>query len=340
MKTESIKKNIMGGAWKPNIYLTNLAIANFQADEDFIAGKLFPIVPVPLPTGKYYKFSKADLARDNMQRKPLMGKVPPAVLGQSDDQFDVKVDQLILGVDQIGALPFAAAGAPGVADPRRAIVRTAMEQAQLHLDIMFSEKYFQPGVWAEEKTGVGTAPSGSQFLKFDLPAADPVRVIDDAALMIRKNGRRRPNKVALGIDTFVALKHNPTVLERVKYSGSTANPATVNENVLAQLFGVEEVVVLASTQNKAKLGKAPDMEFVCDPKGMLLLYAPNAPAIDEPSAGYTFAWDMLGGGQFIAVSQFEGEPGTHTEYVEAILAYDMKVTGEDLAVYFKNCVGA
>lgn len=55
---------------------------------------------------------------------------------------------------------------------------------------------------------------------------------------------RMPNRLGLGINVFNALKVHPGILERVKYGGSTANPASVTENVLAQLFGVEKIVRL------------------------------------------------------------------------------------------------
>ena len=37
------------------------------------------------------------------------------------------------------------------------------------------------------------------------------------------------------------------------------------------------------------------------------------------------------------MSQWEGEPGTHSEYVEALMALDMKKTSDELAVYCKDC---
>ena len=120
--------------------------------------------------------------------------------------------------------------------------------------------------------------------------------------------------------------------------GSTPNPARVNENVLAQLFGVEQIKVLESTYNSARMGEADNMEFICDPDDMLLAYATNSPQIDEPSAGYIFTWDMLGNGAFTAFDQFEGEKGTHSEFIEGLMSTDMKKTCDDLAVYFKDCV--
>ena len=71
---------------------------------------------------------------------------------------------------------------------------------------------------------------------------------------------------------------------------------------------------------------------------MLLCYTTNSPAIDEPSAGYTFTWDMLGNGQWMAVTNYLGAPATHSEFVEGICAFDMKQVCPDLAVYFKDCV--
>ena len=76
-----ISKSIASGAFQPNTYLTNLSLASFQSDDDFAATKLFPIVPVALPVGRYFKFTAADLARDSVQLKPAFGRAQPALMG-------------------------------------------------------------------------------------------------------------------------------------------------------------------------------------------------------------------------------------------------------------------
>ena len=134
------------------------------------------------------------------------------------------------------------------------------------------------------------------------------------------------------------LKNHQAILERVKYGGTTANPASVTENVLAELFGVEKLVVLRSIANKAAMGADADMQFIGDPDAFLLSYATNSPAIDEPSAGYIFAWDMLGNGQILPILNYLGENGTHSEYVEGLMAFDMRKTADDLAMFFKDAV--
>ena len=334
---QGIQAEIAKG-WKPNQYLTNMSMAFFQDPADFVATSIFPVCPVQLSATYYYTFSKADLARDNVQRKPAFGRVNPAIMGQEDNTYKCEVDQVLVGIDQIATLNYQRSRAPGVADPRRAKVRFATEQMLLHQDILFASKFFNSGAWSNVKTGVASNPSTNQFLKWTDSSSDPIGQMDDLMTEIKKNGRRTPNRLALGVDAFNALKKHPDIIDRIKYTGTTANPAKVTPRVLAELFGVEQVKVLQSTYNSAGIGQAAAMDFICDSKAALLCYATNTPQIDEPSAGYIFTWDMLGNGAPVAFDQFEGENGTHSEFVEGLMSSDMKKTCDDLAVFLSACV--
>lgn len=336
---ESIKQDIAKGKLIPNMYLTNMSMAYFQAQNEYVAKSIFPMLPVQLSTASYYKFSKADLARDNVRRKPQFGKVAPAQMGMTDDSYRCFVDQVIVGLDRIENLDYSRSRAPGVADPRKAKAKFIAEQMNIHLDILFAENFFKTGVWGDEWTGENAYSDESQtFIKFNDANCDPVVLFDNLRTRVKKKARRKVNKLALGENAFNALKANPAIIERVKFGGSTANPATVNENVLAQLFGLDKVVVFGSTYNKAGLGEEEDMDFICNPDDALLVYSTDTPAIDEATAGYIFTWDMLGDGNFMATSQFEGEGGTHTEFMEGLMATDMKKTADDLAIYLHQCV--
>lgn len=332
----SIAADIAKG-WKPNNYLTNMSVAHFQPDDWFVSPFVFPILPVQLSTSYYYIFDKGDLARDNVQRKPEFGKVTPMMFGSKQELYSCEVDQIIVGIDQISTLNYQRSGAPGIIDPRRAKVRIATEQLKLHVDRVFADAYFKSGVWTNEWAGVTTTPSGKQFYKFSDSNCDPVKFIGDRRVEMMREGRRKPNVLALGVEAYEALKNNASILDRVKYSGSTANPATINANVLAQVFEIDRVVVLNSTYNKGGYGST-SMDFVCDSKGALLAYAAPNPAIDEVTAGYTFAWDMLGNGQYLAFDQYEGEKGTHTEFIEGLLSYTPKKVCDELGVFMKECV--
>ena len=327
--------------WQPNRYLTNMSMAFFANAGEYVATSIFPICPVELSTGYYYIYNKGDLARDNVQRKPKFGKVTPAQMGHTDESYRCEVDQIIVGIDQIGAVNYQRSNVPPSIDPKRAKNRFVTDQMLLHLDITFANSYFKSGVWANVFTGiasVGAAAGGSQFIQFSDAQSDPIRFFDARKRQIKLEGRRMPNKLTLGYDTFLALKEHPDLLERVKYTGSTANPAQVNERVLAELFGVDEVKVLYAAYNAAEEGQEDDMQFICEPDGALLSYTTPSPRIDEPSAGYIFTWDMLGNGNYMATDTFEGEGGTHSEFMEGLISTDMRKTCDDLACYMKKCV--
>jgi len=327
----TVRKNL--GAWKPNAYLSNLAMMYFESPE-YAHKRLFPICPVNLPSGYFYEFGKEELARDNFQQKPPYGTVQPAVLGIAEQAYNCKVYQMLLTQDQILRQPYSETGI----DLRRLRVQTLTEQMNLHLELEFAQKFFKAGVWADEWQGAATANTAQKKFKyFNKADSDPAAFFDSRAIDIKRNGRRRPNKLALGVETYAAIKNNPFIKERVKYSGTTQNPAVINEQVLAQVFGVEQVVVLDATFNAAPLGKPADMQYACDAKGALMIYAPDKPALDTPSAGEIFTWTAVGNDYFY-VEEHEGEAASHTDILEGLIAYDMKKTSDALAVYCGGCV--
>lgn len=324
--------------WRPNMYLTNVSIAAFQEPSYYVAPSVFPVCPVGMSTGQYYIFNKAELAKDQVDRKPSFGKVSPAVFSHTEDTYSCKVDQIIIGIDNIAALNYQRSKAPASIDPRRAKAKLTSEQMKLHLDRIFAKAFFNKDAWENVKTGKDSAPGTSEFIYFSDANADIIGLFDDYKRDILLSGRRMPNKLTLGYDAYVAMKNHPQFLERVTGSGSTPNPALVNENVIATVLGIPTVKVLYSTENAAELGQEADMQFIFDSKSALLSYAPESPAIDEPSAGYIFTWDMLGDGNWMATSAFPGEGGTHSEFIEGLMASDMKKTCDDLAIFLSGCV--
>ena len=328
-----VRKNL--GAWQPDRYLSNLSIAYFE-DDNFAYKKIFPVCPVPLPSGFFYEFSRSDLARDNFQQKPPYGHVQPSVIGYEKKSYNCEVHQSVISLDKIMALPYQRDETPF--EPTRLRVKTLTEQLGTHLELTFAKKFFNANAWSNVWTGATTDNAAQKKFKyFNEANSDPINFLDGRSIEIKREGRRRPNKLVLGVEVFATLKNHAAVQDRIKYSGTTQNPAVINENVLAQIFGVEQVVVCDSTYNAAKLGQAEDMQYVCSSKDALLLYTPDTPAIDVPSAGYLFAW-ILSGNDWIAITQHDGDPLDHTDNLEALIAYDMCKTADCLAVFMKDCV--
>lgn len=337
--TAQIQSAIAKGEYKPHTMLTNIALAYYQNAANYFAKAIFPVCRVSQSSDSYYIFNKEDLLRDGWQRKPEYGTVNPTVLSESEDTYSCKVDQMRMHISDIRMTDLKRRQGPSVADPRKQRTKYMAESANIHQDRVFANSFFKTGVWGNEWKG-GTADSSADktFIKFSDHNSDPLKFIKDRKREMLEQTGREPNRLAFGAEAFDALTMHPAILERVIHGGTTANPADVTAKVLAELFGIEKLVVMKSIHNKAKLGKEADMSFIGDPKGMLLAYATNAPSIDEPSAGYIFTWDMLGDGQIMPIFNYPGERGTHTEWVEGLMSYDMKKTADDLAVFCSDVV--
>lgn len=339
MTPAKIEALIAKGAFKSHAVLTNMALAYYQNAANYFARAIFPVCPVSLSSDLYYKFDKGDLLRDNWQRKPAYGQVAPAVLSENTDTYVCHVDQMIMGIDQIRQTDLQRRQGPAIRDPKVQRTKAIAEQANIHQDILFANSFFKSGAWANEFTGVDTTtPGDKQFIKFSNANSDPIKFIDEQKTAMHEQTGRTPNRLALGANVFNALKLHPGILERVKYGGSTANPASVTENVLAQLFGIEKLVVLKSIHNKAGLGEDTNMGFIGDPNSFLLVHATNSPSVEEPSAGYIFTWDMLGNGQYMPIIHRVKDDATHSEEVEGLMATDMRKVADDLALFCGDAV--
>ena len=333
-----VQSEIAKGIFRPHTALTNMALSYYQNSANYFAKSLFPVCPVQLSSDNYYVFNKEDLLRDNWQRKPAYGKVNPAVVSEHMETYNCQVYQMIMGIDLIRQTDLSRRQGPSISNTKQQRTKTMAEQANIHQDKIFANRFFKAGVWKNEWAGVDASATGKQFIKFSNDNSEPIKFVDERKTEMHQTTGRMPNRLGLGINTFNALKEHPAILERVKYGGSTANPASVTEKVLAELFGVEKLVVLKSIHNDAGLGEAENMKFIGDPNAFILTYATNAPSVDEPSAGYIFTWDMLGNGQYMPILNYPGEGGTHSEYLEGLMATDMKKTADDLAMFFTDAV--
>ena len=335
----SIQADIAKGVFRPHTALSTMALSYYQQDTNSLAKNMFPVCPVGLSSDNYYVFDKEDLLRDNWQRKPAYGKVDPAVISEHTETYACKVDQMIMGIDSIRQTDLNRRHGVRIADPRQQRTKVMAAQANIHQDSDFSKSFMRKGVWGNEGQGVdSTSPTDGKFIKFSNGNSDPIKFFDAKKTAMRQATGRTPNRLGLGINVFNALKEHPAILERVKFGGTTANPANVTENVLAQLFGIDKIVIDETVQNVAGVGQNADMQFIGDPDAFLLAYATDTPSIEEPSAGYIFTWDMLENGIILPVLNYQGEAGTHSEFVEGLMAYDMKKTADDLAFFGYDAV--
>lgn len=310
--------------------LTNLSVAYMQKQENFIADKVFPIVPVDKKSNKFFKYTKNDWFRDEAQRRA--DGTESAGSGYNLDTDSYSADVWAFHKD-VGDQVLANADAP--LTPLREASEFVTHRLLLRRELQFVTDFFTTSVWGTDVAGVSSSPSSGQFLQWNSSSATPIDDIEVGKSAILSSTGFEANTLVLGYDVFKYLKNHTTIVDRYKY---TQAGAYVTEDLLAKVFGVDRVLVAKAVKATNKEGAAGAYSFAFGKAALLCHVAPN-PGLLTPSAGYTFAWTGVseGLGSTLGVSQFRMEHLKATR-VEGQVAFDNKVVGSDLGYFFTTAV--
>ncbi len=257
--------------------LTNISIAFIQSADDFIADKVFPLIPVAKQSDRYFIYDKKNWYRTNAKRRGPGTESAGGGFSLSTDQYFADVLAIHQDVaDQIRA------NADVPLNMDRDASRWVTQQLLLKKELDWAAANFTTGLWTGSSTGGDITPA----TLWDAAGSDPV---DDILLekeSVKETTGFMPNTLTVAPQVHRALKSNASILDRIKHT----QLGSVTEDLLARLFEVDRYFVARATRDKAPEGAAEDMEFVFSPKDALLSYANPSPSIMTPSAGYTFAW--------------------------------------------------
>lgn len=321
-----------------NTPLTNVSVAYIQSSDAYIADKVFPKVPVSHQSDLYWKYSKADWRRTDVQRRAPSTQSPGVGWNFTTDSYFAHVyavhkdidDQLRANADNNFNLDSDA-------------TKFITNQLLLKRDIDWAANYFRTGVWATEYTGVASGPTGSQFVQWNQSASDPLSNVSSWIVSYRQLTGFKPTFMVIGANVMQALQNHPAILDRIKYT----QKGVITEDLIASFFNIPKLFVSYATKSVGPQindavaeDAATTYSFVADSKSVLLGYAPSGPALMTPSAGYTFTWNgynPTGNGEGIRVKSFRMEE-IASDRVEAEMTYDMKVVSPDMGIFLNTVV--
>ena len=310
--------------------LTNASVAYIQSADNFIATKVFPIVPVDKQSDLYFKYTKEDWFRDDAKVRADGAEAAVSGYGLTTDNYYAQVyavkkaigDQLMANFDS----PL---------DPLRDGAKFTAQLMLNRLEAQFVTDFVTTSVWGTDYEGVASSPTGNQFIQWsDLANSDPIQNIEAAKAKILSTTGFEANKLVLGYDVYRVLRNHPDIIDRVKYTGRDV-PDT---QYLAQLFGLDEVLVAKAVKNTAAEGQTGSFSFSFGKSAILVHSAPN-PGLLMPSAGYSFQWRGVseGLGLTVGTKQYRVEQNAAT-FVESQIAFDNKLVAADLGAYFGTAV--
>jgi hypothetical protein len=301
--------------------LTNISVAYMQKQENFIANKVFPIVPVDKQSDKYFSYTKNDWFRDEARLRADATESAGGGYNLSTSSYSADVWAFH---KDVGDQTRANADAPINVD--REAVEFVTSRLLLKMETEFVSNFFTTGVWATDNT-----PSN---LWSDYTNSDPLNDVEDAKRAILATTGFEPNTLVLGYDVFKELKNHPDLVDRIKYTSSNV----ITTEMIARMFDVERVLVSKSVKATNNEGGTAAYDFTAG-KNALLCYSAPSPGLLQPSAGYVMSWTGVSGGlgQTIGASRFRME-SVKADRIEGEMAFDMKVVASDLGYFFSAVV--
>lgn len=311
--------------------LTNISVAYMQRQENFIADKVFPIIPVDKKSDKYFVYTKNDWFRDEAQRRA--DATESAGSGYNLTTGTYNADVWAFHKD-VGDQTVANADAP--LNPLREAAEFVTHRLLLRRELQFVSDFFTTGVWADDVAGVAGAPSSGETKQWsDYTSSDPINDIEAGKSEILSNTGMEANTLVLGYEVFRQLKNHPDLVDRIKYTSSQ----TITADMIAAMFDIPRVLIAKAVKATNNEGASDAYGFAFGKAALLCHVAPN-PGLLTPSAGYHFSWTGVsqGLGANIGTSSFRME-SIKADRVEAEMSFDNKVIGADLG-YFWNTIVA
>ena len=299
--------------------LTNLLIGYMQADDRFVASKVFPIVPTDKDSGTYYIFTKKYWFSDTMMPRAPGGDYSKSGFGVSSTTY--KTLQYAL--------------AKTIADEERANSQIPMDLEQaavmwlaqknlLRKEIAFATDFMATSVWGTSDT---TATDWDDF-----SLGDPYANIRTARRTISNNTGQRANTLVCGLIVADALENHPDIIDRLKY---TAAATEVNiKSAIAAIFGLSSYLVAEASYNTADEGQTFSASAIIDDDALVCYVDPSA-GIFGATAGKTFSW-LPGGGEGLVMNNRLDE--NDADLIKMKAQWDQKAVATDLGYFFSDIV--
>ena len=319
--------------------LTNISIAFMQSAEKFVAGRVFPNIPVTSQSDVYFIFDRGEFNRDGMEERAPATESAGGTYEVGTDTYHARVyayhkdvpDQLRANQDEPINLD-------------RQGTEFVTLKGLIKREVTWVEQYLKPAVWtfavdgaAARSANLDPRGNANDIAYWSDSSSTPIEDVRLMKRLVLEQTGFMPMTLTLGRPVFDALLDHPDIVGRLD-RGQTSGPAAATRDSLAALFELDSVLVMDAIQNTAKEGQSASHSFIGG-QHALLSYRPSTPGLLTPSAGYTFGWSgMVGAGNDgIRIKRFRMEH-LESDRIEAEMAYDQKLIAADLGAFFNGIV--
>jgi hypothetical protein len=312
-------------------YLTNFSVNFVQDRNNFIAHRAATVIPVLKQTDKYVVYPRGYFWRDEAAPRPLGGR--PRQIGYKVDEGSYSADEFALE-HVVDDRQYANVDDPINLDENATTLLTGKNV--IKQDRVWAEKFFGTGKWTKDVVGVVSTPvEGTSILHFSDANSDPIGVIDFYKDYMHERTGFMPNTLVLGAAVKRTLRLHPDIADRIKYT----QVGIADEQMLASLFEIPNVLVARGIYNAADEGATDDFQYIANRDGFWLGYIEPNPGLDKPTAVANFAWTGLIPGVTNAIGgvmERGRDERAHSNWFQNRMAWDLKQVSADLGIYFSD----
>ena len=313
-----------------DVPLTNLTVAYAQEASGFIADKVFGTVSVSKQSDKYYKYDREGLRHGDVKVLAPRTEVNRVGMALSTDNYFADVRGLGMDFDEQ-----TLANEDTMLEIRSQGANVLMEKILIDREVRWADTFFKAGVWGTE-----TTPAN---LWSDYTNSTPIVDVTNARRAMQlKSGGYKPNVMVVGKAVRDILVNHPDILARLNGGATVSNTALITDAKLAEIFEVEQFLVMEAVYNDAAEGLTDNIDFIGG-KHAMLAYKPSSMGLRTPASGAIFTWDSIPSvsGLGITVESFSDDALKRQQIAEMIqvkCSDDMKVIGADLGYFFDSVV--
>lgn len=306
-----------GGSLHINQALSNISVK--YTNNEFIAGQILKEVPVKKESDVYYIYNRdfkipETLRADRSPASMHSWSVSTSTYNLNEHALaDIVTDRERRNMDS-----------PLQADIDT--VENLTDKIMLRQEYEVSKLLFTTTSWGNNETIV-TATS------WDYAAGTatslPIQDMLSATSSILMRGGIRPNTLVLGWDTFVVLKENQNVYDRIKY----VERALITPELLASVFDVEKVFVGTAVYDSAADGITESMGYVWGPNALLCYINPSM-GLKKVTAATMLR--ITEAGKPYKVKKWRREE-LSGDQVEVSTMFEPVVVASNCGFFFKDC---
>ena len=270
---------LQGRAAHIDHHLSNVAI-NYRP-AGFIAGDIFPVVPVPKQSDTYVIFEQADLFRRENTKRSRGGEANKIHSRVSSASFFCRNYALKADVtleDRANADP---------------VFIQQFEEGRVRRvqDALFLDWEIRVAAQITDAANVGSSSAVASAWS-DYSNADPLGDLWTAIDNVEVATGYRPNRALFSGTAWRNFRRNAAVIDKATnphVSGGGQYPSVRQIEDLLEL----KVLVGNAWNNSAQEGQAINLAQIWNDH-VVVYYAPQQPSIEAPSFGYNFRWSAPG----------------------------------------------